>query len=383
MATLAALWAAACQGPSAPSVVPAGSRETPRVASPADASDRLDPEAHYRAYLARYGWTQPGNRVMELGVLALGEVRFFALEDGGRRLHARFKAAATRAGVVTPGEHPEDDWLGLLSATNDPMVLAERIAWLETDDSVPGPHVLVPVTWAALSPRRPTAGSVDPAEIALVTEPVLKRSAGGGATLVAWLQHGLSIQRWTVTARPDMPAVIVTESAADLLAATGDGPAAKAARARHLLASGTADERSWALFHLKQTSDRAALPDVAALLANASADPGSRLLAAGTLGSLGDQAAVAPLGAALRADPAIEVRVSCAQTLGRIRGATGVRALSDALPAEREVRVRIEIVHALAEQGIPETRAVLDRVARDDPDADVRKLASIYRDRLR
>jgi hypothetical protein len=127
-AALAALWAAACQGPSAPSVGPAGNRETPRVAPQADASDKLDPEARYRAHLARYGWTQPGDRVMEFGSLALGEVRFFAFEDGGR-IHVRFKAAATRAGVVTPAERPEDDWLGLLSATNDPMVLAEPSPW--------------------------------------------------------------------------------------------------------------------------------------------------------------------------------------------------------------------------------------------------------------
>jgi HEAT repeat protein len=100
------------------------------------------------------------------------------------------------------------------------------------------------------------------------------------------------------------------------------------------------------------------------------------------LGRVAGQAAVPRLGAALRDDPASEVRVMCAQTLGRIRGAAGVRALAEAMPGERDVRVRIEIVHALAEQGIAEARSALDRIARDDADASVRGLAKSYRDRI-
>jgi HEAT repeat protein len=83
---------------------------------------------------------------------------------------------------------------------------------------------------------------------------------------------------------------------------------------------------------------------------------------------------VTALAAALRADPAPEVRRAAARSLGGIGGESAVAALSGAAAQESEVTVRAEIVHALAGQG-GVARAALERIAEGDADAGVRNLA--------
>ena len=137
------------------------------------------------------------------------------------------------------------------------------------------------------------------------------------------------------------------------------------------------DERLWALLHVQETADRGAIPEVAALLADGSAIPETRVLASKALADLGGRSAAAPLGAALRADPADDVRRACAQQLGRLQGAEAIQALAGAATGERDVSVRVEIVHALSAQGFP-ARKALERIAHDDADASVRDLAHAY-----
>jgi hypothetical protein len=336
----------------------------------------LDPTARYRKYLESFGIAETVDRVAELRDLDLGNVRFFAYasSDG-----LRLKAAVTQGGMVTPGRHADDDWYGFLSEVPDAATAAVRIAWLETD-ATPTPHGLPRAPVVALAPdSRPSAG-IDPAEWTFVTAPTLLQSFDGSKTLVAWfLPGGARVpQRWTVTARVDAPNAIASTSAFELLVASaGSAEAASAdaaARARQFLASGTEDERWWSLQQISETGDTAAVPDVAALLLNTDAAPTVRLIAAGTLARLADPEAVVPLGKALRADPALEVRRACAQALGRIGGAGALRALADVASREPDQTVRAELVHALAAQGYL-ARDALAQIARSDEDAGVRSLA--------
>ncbi len=306
-----------------------------------------DPQTRYRAYLASFGIADAGSRVAEPRDLDLGDARCFAYAgDGGLRL----KAIVTAGGMVTPGGHGSDDWYGLLAPMPDARALAEGLAWLETGASAT-PHGLPREPVAALRPDRRPAAAIDPAQWALVTAPVVRARPGGGVTFVTWLlPSGAWIpERWTVTARRDAPATIVRASAFELLAAgAGVSAAETAARALRSLASGTDDERLWALRQISDTGDRAAMADVAALLADRSVSADVRLVAAATLGHLEDPSAVAQLASSLRADPAPEVRRSCAQALGRIADAGSVRALAAAAPHETDPVARAEIGHALA-----------------------------------
>lgn len=310
----------------------------------------LDPATRYREHLGSFGIAEPGDRVAPLRSLDFRDVRFFAYagSDG-----LRLKAAVTPTGVVTPGGHAGDDWHGLLSAAPDAASAAERIAWLETDESTS--HGLPYPSAVALAPEHRPAAGIDPAQWAFVTAPALRTCSDGGVTLTAWLLAGGARVplRWTIAARPGAAAIIERTAASDLVLAQA-GSAAQAAadaaaRGRRLL-TGSDDERWWALEHIGASGDRAAMRDVAALLADAGASSGVRLHAAGTLARLADPAAVTPLGGALRADAAPEVRRACAQALGRIGGAGAVQALSQAAPDEPDEIVRAEIAQALAGQ---------------------------------
>jgi hypothetical protein len=310
--------------------------------------DALDPAARYREYLRSFGIAEAGDRVAELRDLDSGPVRFFAYA-GGEGL--RLKAVVTPNGLVAPGGQAGDDWHGFLSGVSDAATAAERIAWLETDDSSP-PHGLPGAPTIALAPDRPPPAGIDPAQWAFVTAPALTVSPGGGVTLTAWLLPGGGHvpTRWTVSARAGTPAVIERVAASDLLLESAE---AAAARARRLLAAGTEGERWWALQHIGDTDDHGAIPDLAVLLADRGTSPSLKIQVAGTLARLVDTAAVPSLSAALRTDDAPEVRRACAQALGRIPGADAVRALKAAAPDEPEVTVRAEIGHALAAQGHP------------------------------
>jgi len=321
----------------------------------------LDPMTRYREYLGSFGIVDVGDRVVEVHDLDLGNVRFFAYSSSDG---LRLKAAVTPSG---------------LSRVPNADAAAERIAWLETNSSTP-PYGLPSVPTVVLSPDRPPTIGVDPAQWAFVTVPMLLKTSSDSVTLTAWfLPSGTRVpERWTVTTRAGSSTTIAYASAFALLVASASSVEAAAsdaaARARRLLASGTESERWWALQQIGETGDRAAVPDMAALLANADADPNARLLAAGTLARLADPATVVPLGAALHADPSPEVRRECAHAIGRIGGASAVRALADAASHEPDVIVRAEIVHALAAQGFP-ARAALARIASGDPETSVRNLA--------
>jgi hypothetical protein len=335
-----------------------------------------DPITRYRAYLAASGIADAGDRVAQQLDLDTADVRCFAYA-GSEGL--RLKAIVTSSGVVTPGGHAEDDWYGFLACMPDAMAAAEWIAWLETDASTP-PDGLPKAPVAALAPDRSPAAIIDPAQWALVHPPALHRQPGGSVTLVAWLlPSGARVpERWTVTARPDAPAVIQYTSAHEILAAGAGGDEAAAiaatARAMGFLAAGTDSERLWALQHIRETGYHAAVPDLLTLLPDTAAGAAVRLFAATTLGHLADPAAVPLLGASLRADPASEVRRACAQAIGRIGGRDAVRLLSAAASREPDVTVRAEIVHALITQG-DGARAALERIARHDTDPNLRNLA--------
>ncbi|WP_433727395.1 HEAT repeat domain-containing protein [Actinoplanes sp. CA-051413] len=342
--------------------------------------DTVDPGARYRDYLATFGIAEPGDRVVERHGLGTGYVRFFAYLDAeGLRL----KAAVTPDAMVRPGGHSDDDWYGFLAGMPSAAVAAERIAWLETT-AVP-PHALpMPPVVALVPGDRPAAG-IDPAQLALVTSPSLHRSGTQTLVLIAWLLAGGARvpQRWTVIARAGTSADVSRVSAFELLATRAAGAAAAAAeaeaRARQLLVSGTDDQRRWALH---QVAEVPAIPAVAAVLADLGADADLRLIAAGTLARIADPAVVVPLRAALRTDPAAEVRRGSAQAIGRIGGAEAISALAEAASREPDMLVRMEIVHALRAQGAG-ARAVLAGIADGDPDAAVRQLARYGFDSIR
>lgn len=336
----------------------------------------LDPLGRYRTYLAQLGRADPGGRARAIPGLELDGVQFFAYQHDG----LRFKLAVTRAGIVRPGAHAEDDWKGLLVAAPDASTLAARIAWLESDE--PSPARGAPSSpVVALSPLQHSPAAIDPAHWALVRAPMLQKQADGGATLVAWfLESDTRVPtRWTVSARADAPVSIAQASAVDLLAA--EGGEVTAARARRYLRAGSADERRWALRRIRETGDRAALGDLAALLATQATLPEIRLSVVGTLGALSDPAAIAALGLALRDDAASEVRRAAAQALGSLHEVDARRALSAASSEEKAVDVRLEIVHALMAQRL-DVRAELERIANSDSDSSVRALARTYVDVL-
>ncbi len=328
--------------------------------------DTMNTTSHitrYLQYLRSFGIAEAGNRVAELHDLDLGNIRFFAYSstDG-----LRLKAAVTLIGMVTPRRHASDDWYGFLSGMPDAASAAERIAWLETDASRSLHGLPKPPVVALIPNRRPPVG-IDPAQWAIVTAPELLKNPEGKVTLAMWiLPSGTRLpERWIITTGRSEPAAI------ECILAIYEGAAL---RARKHLAAGTDDARWWALQYIGESGDLAAVPDVATLLGKEDTSPSIRVLAAGTLARLADRAAVTSLSAALRMDDAPEVRSACALALGRIDGSEVVQVLMAAATEEPDQIVRLEIVHALEAQG-KAAFAALARIARNDPDAAVRKLA--------
>ena len=336
----------------------------------------LDLAAPYHEYLRRFGITQAGDRVAEIRQLDLESIRFFAYASDNA---LRFKAAITPSGVVTPGGHSQDDWYGFLSRMPTAAAAAERIAWLETDESETA-HGLPRRPAAALSPDQPLAVGIDPVECALITAPLLVAGPERSITLTAWILDAgaRSPTRWRITAALGAATLLERTSAADLVAVDAGSATWAAAnatvRARQFLAAGTDDERSWALWHVGDTGDRAAVNDVSALLVNAKTSPSLRILAAGTLARLGDPASVSALGAALQSDAAPEVRRAAAHALSRFTCPEALEVLRPAISEEPDMIVRSDIVHALVVQGRA-ARTVLKLTAANDPDATIRKLA--------
>jgi hypothetical protein len=336
----------------------------------------LDPKTRYREYLGTFGITEDRGQVAELHDLDLESVWFFAYSGSGG---LRFKVAITQRGLVTAGGHADDDWYGFLSGMPDAEAAAARIAWLETDESISALHLPSRPVMPLVPDHLPAAG-IDPEEWAFVEAPTLHRTPDGCVILVAWfLPNGFNVpQRWTVTAQPDRPAIIVCTLASELLVSSAGSSEAVAAeasnRARRLLASGTEDERRWALLKIGETGDRSAVGAVAELLENGSVSADVRVLAAGTFPRIGDPAAVVPLGAALLADFSPEVRRACAQALGRIGGPSAVAVLGNAGSCEPDTIVRTEIINALTAQG-GLARNALSQIAGSDADIDLRELA--------
>jgi hypothetical protein len=336
----------------------------------------LDPISRYRTYLAVNGITDAGDRIAQPSDLDVAAARFFAYA-GNEGL--RLKAIVTPDGVVTPGGHTGDDWYGFLASMPDAMAAAEGVAWLETDAATP-PDGLPKSPTVVLAPDRRPAAIIDPAQWALVIPPVLRSLPDCIVNFMAWLlPSGACVpERWTVNARKDAPAAIVYTSACEILAAEAGGAETAAiettARAMRFLASGTDEERLWAVQRTGETGNRAAVPDLLALLADKTVGTDVRLLTATTLGHLSDPAAAVTLGTSLCADPAPEVRRACAQAIGRTGTPDAVGLLSAAVSHESDVTVRAEIVHALILQG-DAARTVLERIAGSDADLSLRNLA--------
>jgi hypothetical protein len=332
-----------------------------------------DAEERYREYLASFGISNPRD-IACLHDLDVDEIHFFGYAgDGGLRL----KAAVTPAGVVSPALPESADWHGFLSHMPDAVTAASRVAWLESDASVPVDGLPLPPVEALTPGTRPERG-IDPAEWELVAEPVLRRDPGGGVALVAWFLPSQTRipERWTISGYLDGSCAIERVPASRHVArsAGGDDAAAASERARLLLSQGEDDDVRWALQHIGDTVDVAASSAVAALLRSRDAGPEIRLLAAGTLARLADPSSAGALGEALRGDPAPEVRRASAQALGRIGDSVAVRLLVDAVSGEPDVVVRAEMVNALLASANP-PRAALGRIAATDADASVRLLA--------
>ncbi len=96
------------------------------------------------------------------------------------------------------------------------QLAAERIAWLETDASMQ-PHGLPTVPVVALAPELRPAG-VDAVPWAQVTAPAQRAHSDGSVELIAWFLPSTARlpERWTVIARPGVPATIERIAASDL-----------------------------------------------------------------------------------------------------------------------------------------------------------------------
>jgi hypothetical protein len=298
----------------------------------------LTADERYRQHLARFGIHSPGDRLLPMADLDEDGAHFFAYADAGG---LRLKAATTPSGLLAGGDEPRGDWHGFLSAMPDAHIAAQRLAWLLTDES-PAVHGLPPPPTMALGLGPPPARGIDPARWTEVAPPILARDDRDQVFLTAWMLAGNSQvpERWTVRARADGTAVVTRKPASA-------GPSALA-RALALLATGTADEQRWALTAVQGA---AAVPAVAAILADLGADPGLRLLAAAALGRLGGPQALAGLAWALSADPESAVRRAVAQALGQLPGEAAGNALAAAYGTEADATVRAYIAQAIRERG--------------------------------
>ena len=329
------------------------------------------PEDRYRRYLQSFGISGHPESVLAMRELDLAHVRFFAFEDDQG---IRLKAAVTEAGLVRSGRHAEDDWRGLLAASAGAGLLAERIAWLETDEAR-GPGIVTPSRTVVVRPGRSLTTPTDPSLRAMAAEPTLSATPDGTLILQMWLlEDEADLVRWIVTAPPRGNARIDRQAAAALFVAR---PEETLARATELLAKGDEPDRLWALQAISDASDPRAAPAVAALLMDPAASDATRSLAAGTLARLDIDAAATLLGTTLREAETTAIRRACAQALGQLRGPGAVAELSRAAGVEPDAGVRFEIVHALNAHG-EDAREALRSVARTDVAPAVRNLAKIY-----
>ncbi|MET0340069.1 MAG: HEAT repeat domain-containing protein [Polyangiales bacterium] len=331
-----------------------------------------DPARRYHDHVRRYGVAPSDARIVALRALDLGTVRFFALTEGAG---LRLRAGVTARGLVTRALDATEDWSGFLRASTDARAMAERVVWLQTDP--PSAHGAPEAPPEVLDPTRPPP-DVDPAAWAMVQTPTLT-SDGARVSLRAWVRADASsqLESWALSAAPDGPGTLLRQRADALLSSTPEGTSeARAARARQVLKTPGHRAHRWALMHVGQSADTRAASLVGAVLKEPESAPELRMQAARTLGSLAVPAAVPMLAAALRIDPASEVRRTAAQALATIGGAPALAALASAA-GQPDMLVRTEVVHALARLGRP-ALPVLRAIARDDPDAAVRALAAGY-----
>jgi HEAT repeat protein len=141
--------------------------------------------------------------------------------------------------------------------------------------------------------------------------------------------------------------------------------------------------RIYALWSLGTLGDPGARASLEAALGDA--DPGIRKTAAYALGELGDRAAVPRLEAALD-DAVADVRWNAALSLARLGSRTGVPVLETmadrrllaqvpGITREQQEDAIVSAIQALAVVGGPEHRALLDRLAADDPSLKARQAA--------
>jgi HEAT repeat protein len=141
--------------------------------------------------------------------------------------------------------------------------------------------------------------------------------------------------------------------------------------------------RIYALWSLGALGDRQARGALEASLGDA--DPGIRKTAAFALGELGDRTAVPRLEAALD-DAVADVRWNAALSLARLGSRAGVPVLETMadrrllaqvpdITREQQEDAMVSAVQALAVVGGPEHRALLARLAAEDPSLKVRQAA--------
>ena len=143
------------------------------------------------------------------------------------------------------------------------------------------------------------------------------------------------------------------------------------------------ETRLYAVWALGRIGDRAAVPAV--LESSVSDDPGARKMAAYVLGRLGDPRAVPRLQVLLE-DPVADVRWNAAialASLGDRSGLATLRSIVDRPSLSRQANLtpdqaEVAMVNALKALGAlrdAETLPLLERVAREDPNLQVRQAA--------
>lgn len=165
-----------------------------------------------------------------------------------------------------------------------------------------------------------------------------------------------------------------------LLGAMRDRGAALAAPLVELMSDPDHDVRTQALIVGATLEVREAVPHVVRLLApGAAGDLETRLLAAETLGRIGDPRAVPALLEAMR-DPGLSM--ACAEALSRIRDERALAPICRLLSDER-VDVRTEALRGLRRMDDARVLPVVDACATQDPDAGVRERAARLAEGLR
>jgi len=344
-----------------------------------------EPPGRYRAYLKGLG-VDPNAGVIEHTSMTAGAFRFFS---SGPKDAGRDRAAASPTGLVAGHVRAGDDWHDFIAAAA-PTLIAERIAWLESE---PGPGPNDPgKELRLLDPHDQLPVPIDPVAWIQVTKPTRE-----GDVFTAWYlpKGGADPVRWQITAPAGKKATIDQTPASKLKPA---GP--PEGRAPAALVSPNLHERLWGLKVLQKTPDVHAVVPVGQLV-EADPEPLVREQAAIALGVAADDRGAEPLRKAFVAEPDAARRKIYLDALARIPGekaSAALAALAGVAPAVKKkkpkqpvpksppppppppppvpVSLRLDVVRALAARNDPTAAGALKELAAHADDDSVRKAAA-------